>query len=213
MQCALGWACWKTYVGRPEADELLGMAMSIIGNGLFATGRHADALIVEEARLSTIQRLGASEDRILIVQSNLAISYEMCGRFDEALRMLRDAHTSSVRLYGTTHEYTLSSALNLSISLVKANNTSESMTLLRPLLPVARRVLGADHDISLRLAHSYVHAVVRCAASSRGDYAFAEKLLEDTVLRFRRVLGTGHPSTQKAETDLAAIREGLAELE
>ena len=26
VQCALGWACWKTYVGRPETDETRGFA-------------------------------------------------------------------------------------------------------------------------------------------------------------------------------------------
>ena len=28
VRCALGWACWKTYVGRPEADFARKMAMS-----------------------------------------------------------------------------------------------------------------------------------------------------------------------------------------
>ena len=28
VKCALGWACWKTYLGRPEADRLRSMAMT-----------------------------------------------------------------------------------------------------------------------------------------------------------------------------------------
>ena len=31
VQCALGWACWKTYVGRPETDQLLGLPMNLLG--------------------------------------------------------------------------------------------------------------------------------------------------------------------------------------
>ena len=85
------------------------------------------------------------------------------------------------------------------------------MTLSRPLLPVARRVLGADNDMCLRLAHVYVHAVMECATPSRDELVFAEKLLEDTARRFRRVFGPQYPSTPRAEEDLALIRERLAE--
>ena len=47
VRCALGWACWKTYVGRPEADTARGMAMSLLGNGLSAAG-HARGRVVRE---------------------------------------------------------------------------------------------------------------------------------------------------------------------
>ena len=59
MRCALGWACWKTYVGRPETDETLGMAMNLLGTGLAKADRHADALPVREAELSLQRRVGA----------------------------------------------------------------------------------------------------------------------------------------------------------
>ena len=116
------------------------------------------------------------------------------------------------RLFGESHEKTLHSALHLSISLFTANNFSESKTFTRPLLPVARRALGADHDLCLRLAHAYVIAVMECAATTRDELAFAEKLLEDTARRFRRVFGPQYPSTPRAEEDLALIRDRLAKL-
>ena len=31
VACALGWACWKTYVGRPETDQARLMAMGSLG--------------------------------------------------------------------------------------------------------------------------------------------------------------------------------------
>ena len=58
MRCALGWACWKTYVGRPETDKARSMAMSNLGNGLSAANHYADALSVREAELSMLRRLG-----------------------------------------------------------------------------------------------------------------------------------------------------------
>ena len=44
VYCALGWACWKTYLGRPEEDRARIAAMTELGIGLFAAQRHADAL-------------------------------------------------------------------------------------------------------------------------------------------------------------------------
>ncbi|MCP4244908.1 MAG: hypothetical protein GY772_30570, partial [bacterium] len=49
VRCALGWACWKTYVGRPETDQTHGMAMSSLGSGLLEAGIYKDALPVQEA--------------------------------------------------------------------------------------------------------------------------------------------------------------------
>jgi len=58
--CALGWACWRTYVGRPETDLARGSAMNQLGNGLSQAIRHDEALVVKEAQLSMLQRIGAS---------------------------------------------------------------------------------------------------------------------------------------------------------
>jgi len=54
--------------------------------------------------------------------------------------------------------------------------------------------------------------VLVSAAGSRDDGIFAEKLLEDTVARMRRVFGNEHPYTRKAEGDLAKARRRLAQL-
>ena len=69
VACALGWACWKTYVGRPERDWARGMAMSVLGCGLSGAEHHEDALSVEEAELAMLRRLGADEDAILAVHT------------------------------------------------------------------------------------------------------------------------------------------------
>ena len=80
VRCALGWACWKTYVGRPETDMRRQLAISVLGNGLHDAGHHEDALSVQEAELAMKRRIGASEDRLLIVQNNLASTYDLLGR-------------------------------------------------------------------------------------------------------------------------------------
>ena len=186
--------------------------MTELGLGLFEADHYEDALSVQETDLATMRRIGASEENILTVQQGIANSYESLGRNDDSLRMEKAIYASRVRLSGAFHEKTLISALNLSITLVRANKACESMAFSRPLLPMSRRALGADHEITLRFAHSYAYAACNCAAASRDEVVFADKLLEDTIRRFRRVLGTAHPSTSKAEGDLFYLRERLANL-
>ena len=41
VKCALGWACWKTYVGRSEDDQARRMSMNLLGAGLFAMSSQA----------------------------------------------------------------------------------------------------------------------------------------------------------------------------
>ena len=61
VRCALGWACWRTYLGRSEADELRRLAMNLLGSGLSAAGHREDGLSVQEAELSLMRRIGTSE--------------------------------------------------------------------------------------------------------------------------------------------------------
>ena len=118
VRCALGWACWKTYVGRPETDEVRIMAMNQLGNGLVEAGHHEDAVSVRETELAMLRRIGAPEDNILIAQGNLANTYRALGRFEEALQpATRDVYSGCLRLYGEEHEETLRAANNYADSL------------------------------------------------------------------------------------------------
>ena len=104
VRCALGWACWKTYVGRPETDQVRGMAMTQLGNGLYDAKHYEDALSVKEAELSMLRRLGASEENMLVAQSNLATTYDELGRHEEALRMRETYTLDRLKLMGEEHE-------------------------------------------------------------------------------------------------------------
>ena len=96
VKCALGWACWKTYVGQPEVDRLRRPAISMLGSGLFAVGHHEDTLSVYEAELSTMRRLGDSEERMLIVQGNITNVYQLLGRLEQALSLRRDVYMQAI---------------------------------------------------------------------------------------------------------------------
>ena len=103
VRCALGWACWKTYLGRPEADQARGLAMNQLGNGLHEAERHADALTVREAELSMRLRLGDSAINILSVQTNLASTYSALGRQENAVRMSQNVYSGRFKLLGEEH--------------------------------------------------------------------------------------------------------------
>ena len=112
VKCALGWACWRTYLSRPEADVARQMAMGALGLGLYGAKHYEDALTVQEAKLSMVQRLGASEYTILAVQGNLAGTYEALRRNEEAIRVRNAVYSERLRICGREDEETLRAANN-----------------------------------------------------------------------------------------------------
>ena len=206
---ALGWACWKTYVGRPEADEARGWAMSVLGNGLCDADHHEDAVSVKEAELAMLRRLGAPEGCILVAQSNLAISYEKLGRDEEALRMSRDVYSRRLNLHGEEDEETLAAAYNHAYYLCSLQRYAEAKSLLRRTLPVARRVLGEGHRLTFKMSWKYGDALYKDAGATLDDLREAVTSLEDVERTARRVLGGAHPLTSVIEVELRLARAAL----
>ena len=126
VACALGWACWKTYLGRPERDSNRQLAMSVLGGGLSEARHHEDALSVYEAELAMERRLGASEKRLFAVQTNLASTYMVLGRKKEAHKIFRDVYSRSFDLVGQDNERTLIAASNYADALVRLKRFENS---------------------------------------------------------------------------------------
>jgi len=206
VKCALGWACWKTYVGRPETDWREQLAMSVLGNGLDAVGHHADALPVYEAELSMLRRTGSSESSILVTQSNLALTYQQLGRLEEALRIRRDVYSGRLKLDGDEHEMTLIAANHYADSLHCLQHFEQAKSLLRKTMPVAQRVLGDRKDTTLRLRLLYARALCLDVGATLEDVHKGVTLLVDTAQIARRVLGGAHPLAASIERDLQEAR-------
>jgi hypothetical protein len=209
VACALGWACWKTYVGRPERDLPRHLAMKQLGNGLSAAEHHADALAVKEAQLSMLRRLGAPEEAMLAVQGNLAITYHELGRLDESNRMLRDLYSGRLKLNGVEHEETLRAANNYAESLHCQQRFAEAKTILRITVPVARRVLADNHRLTLRLRMNYAKALYKDPDATLEDLREAVTSLEETERIALRVLGGAHPNVVENEAVLRDSRAAL----
>jgi tetratricopeptide (TPR) repeat protein len=209
VACALGWACWKTYVGRPETDAIRLGAMTQLGNGLQRGKNHEDALPVYEAELSMIQRLGASEDSILVVQNNLANTYSELGRLEEALRMRLDVYSGRLRLNGQDYRESLVAAGNVANVLIILKRFEEARSLLRKTIPAARRVLGECDETTLRMRWNYAEALYRNPAATLDDLREAVTTHEETERTARRVFGCSHPLAVNLERDLRQARAAL----
>ena len=208
--CALGWACWKTYVGRPEADWARGVAMMVLGSGLCEASRHEEALSVQEGELAMLRRLGAPEQNILLAESNLAITYDQLGRDEEALEMKRDVYSGYLELYGAQSRHTLISANNYASSLFGLDRFEEAKSELRKMMPVARRVLSDNHRLALKMRWNYAKALYRDAAATFDDLREAVTTLEDVTRIARRVFGGAYPLTVNIEEELRHARAALA---
>ena len=210
VACALGWACWKTYVGRPETSMARGLAMSLLGNGLSDAGHDEDALSVREADLAMRLRIGAPERCLLLAQSNLANTYQRLGRLDEALSIRQDAYFGTLRLEGEESRNTFLEANNYAADLRCLERFEEVKRLLRKLRPVARRVLGDNDRLTLKMSWNYATALYMDDGATVDDLREAVTTLEDTDRIARRVLGGTHPVTRSIENSLKVARFTLA---
>ena len=215
VRCALGWACWKTYVGRPETDMDRIDAMTQVANGLSeeAVSRYPEALAVYEANLAMNRRMGRSEDSnaILAVQTNIAYTLSLLDRDEEALEIERTIYRKQKASYGIENVGTTKAALNLSVTLGNLNLFEEARALAQKTIPVAQRTFGPDHDLTLCLRRNYIQAVYDDPKSSLADLRRAETTLKDVYRRAQRVFGTSHPETAICETMMSQLNETLAE--
>ena len=210
VRCALGWACWKTYVGRPEKDRARCSATNALGNGLHYAGHHEDGLAVEEANLAMMRRLVDAEEDILQLQTNLACTYSLVGREGEALRLKREVYSGLLKLKGEEHEHTLQAANNYASSLGRLQRFEEAKALLRRMMPVARRVCGDSHQFTLMMRKNYAGTLSEDTCATLDDLREAVTTLEDMEPIARRLLGNSHPTVRATEFGLRDSRAALA---
>ena len=210
VRCALGWACWKTYVGRPERDWPRRLAMNQLGCGLSEAGHHEDSLSVREAELSMERRLGAPKESILATQGNLASSYARLKRLEEAQNLYRDVYFGQLKLYGAEDRQTLISASNYANTLVQLQHFEEAKALLRKAMPVARRVLGENHELTLKMRSLYAQSLYADNGATLDNLREAVSTLEDLERTARRVLGCAHPTVKEIMVRLRDARATLA---
>ncbi len=183
--------------------------MTHLGNGLCEAKHYEDAVTVDEAKVSMLKRLGTPEERMLIAQSNLAATYRMLGRREEALRLWQDNYTRRSKLSGDEHKETIREAICYALGLIDASRFKDAKALMCKTLPVARRVISESHDLTLRIRKVYARALFMDASTTLNDLREAVTTLEETERIARRVLGGAHPIAAEIEDDLQDAREVL----
>ena len=104
VACALGWACWKTFVGRPEERFLDVPRWTQLGNGLSSAKHHEDALSVQEADLAMKRRLGDQKRTFSSCRAILRARIKSLDDDLKALPMRRDVYSGRLKLYGEEHK-------------------------------------------------------------------------------------------------------------
>ena len=160
---------------------------------------YADGGVASRAR-------SAARAYVLVVQANLATTYEFLGRSEEALGMRQDIYSENVRLEGEESHEALLAAHDCAASLVTLERFEEAKSLMRRMVPVARRVLGESNDVTLRMRWRYAQTLFYDASATLDDHRGAVSTLEDVERIARRVFGGAHPQTTSFENDLRNAR-------
>jgi len=172
--------------------------------------RHGLTEIVERGAGDLVERLRVTpEERILVVQGNLAKTYGELGYMEKALSMERDVYSGRLKLHGEEHPQTLLAANNYVSSLVDLQRFEEARSLMRRTMPVVRRVLGESNDSTLKTRWIYAQTLYRDAGAALDDVFEAVTTLEEAERISRRVFGGAHPLTEGIEGELRDARAAL----
>ena len=199
---ALGWACWKKYLGRPETDHIRGQSLNILASGLFKEGdpgRCEEAYAVQQADLAARRRLTPNDQSgQLMVFSAMANTLSALGRSDEALKIHRFMYTKIAESPGDDED-SFGTMMNFAAELKRSGEPhllAERRTLLRDKVPVAQRVLGPHHRLTLQLRSEYAQLKFDDDRATLDDRLAQLAVLEGVVRTARQVLGAAHPLTE-----------------
>ena len=210
VSCALGWACWKTYLGRPEGDGARDSAMTGLGNGLGEEGHQGERIKILEIQLANNVRFGRSKERFLKTKTNLADCYGGLGMKEQALAIYREIYDRSAAISPAIPvEETFQQVINLASSLAETGGYEEAKSLLREQIPRARRALGTEHENYIKLLWCYAATLSKCG-ESRDDRAEAVTSFEELLKVSQRVFGPAHPFTNAIQQNLELAISKLA---
>ena len=213
VRCAFGWACWKTYLGRPETNGTRLNAMTQLGNGLFDAEKNGEALVVREAELSLLRRTGRDETdpNVLVMQGNIAQCYKHLGQIEKSFAIEQRVYRMQRAILGDDHENTRISAMNIARTLAEGlNRHKEAARFLRKEMPPLMRNISRDHANAIKLQLYLANCLSTGNDASWADLREAVAILEDLNPRARRVFGPQHPETLAGEFALSYARRKLA---
>ena len=214
---ALGWACWKSYVGRPEGNDERRTALTTLSFGISSDTEAS--ICIHEAHLDCVRRFAPDDEfDLLSAKSNLAVAYKTNGRASEALALEREIYAKSKEI-GEDSVDAIVTVNNLADSLMVTGLFAKARTLVREHLTEASDSIGADHQETLYLRMNYAvsltyedenHNEESDDEQDRKDYLEAERVAADVLRRAERIFGSHHPVTDDARAILKDVRKEIA---
>ena len=223
VRLAMGCACWKTYVGRPEGDQARLSAMTQLGNSLASSKFVRLALTVYEAHLSACGRILPNQDSTatLTTKGNMVACLMALGRLSDAVRLAGDVYGKRVATQGEAHPEAIREGMNMAAAMIgmpqgatvhERVHIREAKKFLLEQLPLAQRVLGAEDRVTLGIRREYARALYVDEKASPDELRESEEILDDLCRTSRRVLGPIHDQTHLALEELVRARKRRAEV-
>ena len=142
--------------------------------------------------------MGSAHSDVLVLQNNLATTYEKAGRLNEAITLFEQVLADRIRILGDKHPDTLASRNNLAYAYQSIGCFTKAISQLQQVLADSIRILGEEHPRTLtarnNLAYSYVSA---------GKFTIATPIFEQVLADSIRILGEDHPHTLTSRNNLA----------
>ena len=149
------------------------------------------------------QAFGQKHPDTLLSQGNLAMLYQIQGRWKEAEKFEVKVLDTRKRVLGEGHFHTLGSQDNLVSIYAEQRRWKEAEELETRVIEAKKRLLGQEDRYTL-----FSQGNLAMLYASQGRLKEAEKLEMQVVETRKRVLGQEHPDTLSGQDDLALIYEG-----
>ena len=188
--------------GPALAGEVEWKAHIDAGASAYRAGDYRAATARFESALNEAQSFGASDPRLAETLNNLALLYEVQGRFAEAEPLYRRSLGIYEKALGPNHPDVGRSLNNLAALYQVQGRFTDAETLYRRSLGIREKALGPDHmDVGgtlNNLAELY---------RTQGRFAEAEPLYRRSLGIFGKVLGPDHPNVGTSLSNLALLYE------
>jgi serine/threonine protein kinase/lipopolysaccharide biosynthesis regulator YciM len=174
---------------------------NLFGSSLRELGHYEQAQpLLEKARQTREDRLGADHPETLDTKNNLAQLYYDQGKYERAEPLWQEALEASTARLGAEHHNTLVSKLNLATLYVAQGKYDRAETLFQEGLQALTAELGADHPETLACKHN-----LAALYKDQGKHDQAETLLREVVQGLTAKLGADHPNTLNSKNSLAEL--------
>jgi tetratricopeptide (TPR) repeat protein len=170
----------------------LGMSFRYLGDAKTAAEQE------EAARMLYARHRGPDHPDTLRSMNNLANSYDVLGRYADALKLREDTLALRKVKLGPDHPDTLQSMGSLANSYAALGRHADALKLYEDTLALQKAKLGPDHPDTLG---SMNNLAIRYYALGR--HADALKLFEETLALRKAKLGPDHPDTLVSMNNLA----------